>query len=115
MTENAIANIETKEYGSDDINIIMIRFLCPFSVPYNSHIVNYSSTNPILPGIWKEGWLEPIPETETPRKLNDLRHLRCWREKWEPKSGNTSINTKSYQACSLASDLGKAVELHHSK
>lgn len=70
-----ILKIKTKSSGIDNINITMVRLLCPFIIPHITHIINFCLVNSVFPDLWKKGKIIPIAKTKNPNTIDELRAI----------------------------------------
>lgn len=70
---NAIFSIKSKAYGTDKINITMIKYCSPFIEKYILHIINCCIEKEYFPSNWKCSLVMPLPKTNNPLSFGDLR------------------------------------------
>lgn len=72
---NIINSISSDSLGYDKINITMVKYCCPHILPFVTHIINYCLENNVFPEIWKTSYVIPLPKTDIPTQLKDLRPI----------------------------------------
>lgn len=70
-----IRNISTNAQGIDGINLEMIIQTLPHTLNIITSIINQSITTGVVPDIWKQAIVKPIPKTSDPVELKDLRPI----------------------------------------
>lgn len=68
-----IKNIKTNAMGTDGINNVMLKYCCPFVIPFITHIINSCLVMNTFPSKWKEACVIPVPKITNPVELKDLR------------------------------------------
>lgn len=71
----AIMAISTNATGEDEIPAIFIKKLCPFIVPFITHIVNCCLTKSYFPKLWKIANIIPISKVSSPTSIEDFRPI----------------------------------------
>lgn len=72
---SAINQISTNAVGEDGISAIFIKKLCPFIVPFVTHIVNCCITKSHFPTGWKIANVRPIPKETNPEDVSEFRPI----------------------------------------
>lgn len=72
---NAIKQIKSNAYGSDNVSLTMLRYCSPFLDPYITHIVNVCFENNFFPDEWKVAIIHPLPKVNSPSSFSDLRPI----------------------------------------
>lgn len=67
--------IKSNAKGSDELTIQMIKFCCPYLVPYITHIINTCLFANIFPSQWKLALITPIPKIKDPTEYKHLRPI----------------------------------------
>ncbi|XP_031333905.1 uncharacterized protein LOC116163917 [Photinus pyralis] len=70
-----ISGIKSTAYGSDGININILRLFCPIIEPYLTHVINMVLLTSIYPEAWKKAVITPLPKTPRPNEFKDLRPI----------------------------------------
>jgi len=71
----ALNSIHSNAVGPDGVSIKMIRLCCPFILAYLEHIFNYCILNSLFPSCWKLSNIIPLPKTNNPTAVSDLRPI----------------------------------------
>ena len=71
----AIMQIKTNAVGIDGIPGDFVKLLCPFVVPFMTHIVNACITHSYFPELWKVAIVRPIPKGTNPKSVSDFRPI----------------------------------------
>lgn len=71
----ALSQIKTNALGIDGIPAIFLKKLCPFIVPFLTHIVNACITQSYFPSAWKTAIIKPIPKVSSPKSVEDFRPI----------------------------------------
>ena len=71
----AIMQIKTNALGVDGIPGKFVQLLCPFLVPFLTHIVNACITQSYFPSLWKVAVVRPIPKSSSPKNVSDFRPI----------------------------------------
>lgn len=72
---NELLLIKSNAVGTDNLNIKMLLYSCPFILPYLTHIVNYVIECGTFPLQWKSALVTALPKCKNPSGLNDLRPI----------------------------------------
>ncbi|XP_011877542.1 PREDICTED: uncharacterized protein LOC105567343 [Vollenhovia emeryi] len=72
---SSLRRIRSGAVGRDELPLNVILKGLPSVLPAILHILNYSLTNGIYPGLWKSAIICPIPKIKTPKTLNDYRPI----------------------------------------
>lgn len=70
-----INSITSDALGSDKINITMLKYCCPYILPFITHIMNVCIINNVFPDCWKTSHVTPLPKIDSPEQLKDLRPI----------------------------------------
>lgn len=77
VNDNTITDIlykiRTHAMGADGINLVMLKYCCPYVIPYITHIVNTCLITNTFPAQWKLAHVIPIPKVSDPLLPKDLR------------------------------------------
>lgn len=68
-----MSQIKSNAMGSDSINLMMLKYCCPYIIPYITHIVNSCLLSNTFPSQWKQAYVIPIPKVSEPLLPKDLR------------------------------------------
>lgn len=73
--EKTLAEIKSFAFGSDNINLKMLRYVFPFCKGIITHIINTSFECAVIPSIWKKSIVTPLPKVSLAVELKDLRPI----------------------------------------
>ena len=73
--ENAYRSIKSNASGSDNISLRMLEYCTPYIFPQICHIINTCLEQGCFPNSWKEALVHPIPKTNNPSSMSDLRPI----------------------------------------
>lgn len=72
---NIIKSISTNAQGVDGISLDMLMLTLPRTLPILTSIINKSIQSGVVPDIWKEAIVKPIPKVSQPTDMKDLRPI----------------------------------------
>lgn len=75
LVHKTLLSITSNSTGSDNISIAMLLCCCPTILPYLSHIINFCILSDVFPSSWKLAHVLPLPKTNNPKELKDLRPI----------------------------------------
>lgn len=70
-----ISSISSDAMGFDNINTTMLKFCCPYILPFITHIINVCILNNVFPDCWKTAYVIPLAKVDSPKQLKDLRPI----------------------------------------
>lgn len=70
-----IFSLRSNAVGVDNISAAMIKYCCPFILPYVTHVINFCLVNGVFPECWKFAQVIPVPKAATVSGLSDLRPI----------------------------------------
>lgn len=71
----ALQLIKTNALGDDGVPAIFLKKLCPFIIPFLTHIINSCITESYFPYAWKIAKVKPIPKLSNIKSVEDFRPI----------------------------------------
>lgn len=70
-----IKSLTSNAVGYDGISLNMLKYCCPYVLPFITHIINSCLSENYFPNIWKISIVLPLPKVAHPEDYKDLRPI----------------------------------------
>ena len=70
-----VKTIKSRAYGCDNLNRDLILPILEIFLPTLTHIINFSIFNSVVPNLWKQAFIIPLPKVQSPDSVKDFRPI----------------------------------------